>query len=158
MKCTAVIEIPKGGRLKYEIQEDGTLELDRVLPRGLSYPANYGYITDTRACDGDALDVLILADYPLHIGCHVECRPIGVLVMSDEKGLDEKIIAVPSNAVDESYDSIWSIGDVSSRTLKEIQMFFEMYKTIDAGRWTRVEQFKGVAVAEMLVEKYTLSE
>jgi len=154
MKCVAVIEIPKGGCLKYEIRDDGTLELDRVLPRGLSYPSNYGFIPDTLACDGDALDVLLLSDYPLHIGCHVECRPIGVLIMSDEKGLDEKIIAVPSHGVDESYDSIESIHDVSARTLKEIKMFFELYKTIDSDRWTRVEGFEDVEFAEGLIHKY----
>lgn len=154
MKCVAVIEIPKEGRLKYEIREDGTLELDRVLPRGLSYPSNYGFIPDTLACDGDALDVLLLTDYPLHIGCHVECRPIGVLIMSDEKGLDEKIIAVPSHDVDESYDSIESIHDVSARTLKEIKMFFELYKSIDSDRWTRVDRFEDVDFAEGLIQKY----
>lgn len=156
MNIQTIIEIPKGCRLKYEIDNSNNVVLDRVLPRGLSFPANYGFIPNTLAGDNDALDVLLLTDYPLCVKCRVKCRPIGVLIMTDEKGLDEKILAVPSHEVDSSYDSVVNINNISERVLAEIKMFFEMYKTIDDNKWTRVEGFYDVKQAEQLIQKYTI--
>ena len=155
MNIQTVVEIPKGGRLKYEINSDGNIVLDRALASGLSFPANYGFIINTLACDNDALDVLILTDYPICVKCHVRCRPIGVLIMTDEKGLDEKILAVPSHDVDMSYGSITDIHHISRRVLDEIKMFFETYKVIDNNKWTKVEGFYDAKHAEKLIEKYS---
>ena len=128
--------------------------LDRVLPKGCSFPGNYGYIPNTLAGDNDPLDVLIITDYAIQSRCHVPCRAIGVLIMSDEKGLDEKIIAVPT--VDDTYVHITDISDVSKRTLDEIQLFFKTYKQLENKKWTKVESFKDTEYANSLIRKYAL--
>ena len=151
-----VIEIPKNSRLKYEINKQGHLCLDRVLPNGLVFPGNYGFIPNTLAKDSDALDVLVICDYEIQSLCRVKCRPVGVLIMTDEKGLDEKIIAVPS--FDRTYDSINNIEDFPDRTLKEIDFFFTFYKKLEPEKWTKIDEYKGREDALQLIEKYTINE
>jgi len=157
-----IVEIPKGGRMKYEMDDNHRIVLDRVLPLGLSYPANYGFIPQTLACDGDALDAIVLTDYSLHIKCRIECRPIGVLIMTDEKGMDEKIIMIPCSAVDESYSHIHSLTDLSPRTLQEIKIFFETYKNVEKDKWTKVDGFQDASKAYELIvlylDKFTKSQ
>lgn len=152
MEC--VIEIPKNSHLKYEINDDGHLCLDRVLPKGFVFPGNYGYIPNTLACDSDPLDVLVLTEYPIQSLCRVKCRAVAVLIMKDEKGLDEKILAVPTSAVDMTYDQIRNIEDIPERTLKEVELFFRMYKKLDSEKWTEVTGFEDAEFARTLVEKY----
>lgn len=125
-----VIEIPRGSRNKYEIDEDtGAVKLDRVLYSSVHYPTDYGFIPDTRADDGDHLDVLVITEEPTVPGCHVQARPVGVLKMRDEKGEDYKIIAVP--VADPRFDGIDELSELHPHWLREIENFFDVYKTLE---------------------------
>jgi inorganic pyrophosphatase len=126
----ARVEAPRGSRNKYEVDpERGGIRLDRVLYSPLHYPADYGFLLDTRAEDGDHLDVLIFVYEPTFPGCLVEVRPIGVLDMRDEKGRDQKILAVPVG--DPRFDGVNDLGHVPPHFLKEIEHFFTTYKTLE---------------------------
>lgn len=149
-----IIEIPLGSRMKYEVNESNELFLDRVLPRGCVFPGNYGFIPNTLAGDGDPLDVLIITDYPIQSLCRVRCRTVGVLLMSDEKGLDEKVLAVP--IADDTYKNVEDITDVSERTLQEIKMFFKTYKLLENKKWTHVEGYENSDFARKMIQKYRL--
>ncbi len=149
------VEIPYGSNLKYEIDENGDIRLDRVLSCSMGYPGNYGFIENTLAEDGDPLDVLIIVPYILHPGCKVKCRAIGALVMSDEKGLDEKILAVPVTEVDSYYQEWTDIDNISHQYLQKIKHFFENYKKTDPNKWSEVNNFLNKEEAEILIEKYS---
>lgn len=126
----AFVEVPKGSRNKYEYNEaSGQLRLDRVLYSPLHYPADYGFILDTLAEDGDHLDVLIATYEPSFPGCIVPVRPVGVLDMRDEKGRDQKVLAVP--AVDPRFHEVADIADLPRHFLAEIEHFFKVYKTLE---------------------------
>ncbi len=125
----AIIEIPSGSRNKYEYDhERGIFRLDRVLYSSVHYPTDYGFIPDTLADDGDPLDILVVVEEPTFPGCHVRARPIGTLVMSDEKGPDEKILAVLVD--DPRFDGITHLDQLHPHWLKEIENFFAIYKTL----------------------------
>ena len=151
------VEIPYGSNLKYEMDDNGDVRLDRVLSCSMTYPGNYGFIADTLAEDGDPLDVLIIVPYILHPGCKVKCRVIGALVMSDEKGLDEKILAVPVEDVDPYYKDWVDIDNISKPYLEKIRHFFEHYKKTDADKWTEVKDFLNKEQSEVLVTKYSIN-
>ncbi|HZD65377.1 MAG TPA: inorganic diphosphatase, partial [Acidimicrobiales bacterium] len=124
MEIDAVIEIPKGSRNKYEEDhETGTIWLDRTLFTATQYPADYGFVPDTLADDGDPLDVLVLLDEPTFPGCHIRARVVGLFRMQDEKGDDTKVLAVP--ATDPRWEAVTDIGDLPALLLAEIQHFFE---------------------------------
>jgi inorganic pyrophosphatase len=126
----AFVEIPRGSRNKYEFDPiSGGIRLDRVLYSPLHYPADYGFVRDTLAEDGDHLDVLIFTYESTFPGCLVEVRPIGMLDMRDEKGIDQKILAVPVG--DPRFDGVNDLGDVPAHFLKEVQHFFTVYKTLE---------------------------
>jgi inorganic pyrophosphatase len=126
----AIIEIPQGSRNKYEYDHQAhVIRLDRVLHSAVHYPADYGFIVDTLSKDGDPLDVLVLVMDPTFPGCHVSVRPIGVLRMVDDKGEDEKILAVPTG--DPRFDGIDDLPDLSAHWLKEIENFFATYKLLE---------------------------
>lgn len=126
----ALVEVPKGSRNKYELDERlHRIRLDRVLYSPLHYPADYGFILDTLAEDGDALDVLIVTYEPTFPGCVVPVRPVGVLDMQDEHGRDQKILAVP--AVDPRFSEVRDISDLPRHLLLEIEHFFTVYKTLE---------------------------
>ena len=126
----AVVEIVRGGRNKFEIDEEtGVVHLDRVLYSSVHYPTDYGYLQHTLAEDGDALDVLIVVQEPTIPGCHVQVRPVGVLDMRDEKGLDHKVVAVP--VADPRFNHIAILNDLSEHLLLEIRTFFETYKMLE---------------------------
>ncbi len=126
----ARVEVPRGSRNKYEIDPDrGGIRLDRVLYSPLHYPADYGILEETLAEDGDHLDVLIFVYEPTFPGCLVEVRPIGVLDMRDEKGHDQKVLAVPVG--DPRFDAVADLAQVSPHFLREIQHFFTVYKTLE---------------------------
>ena len=137
-----IIEIPIGSKIKYEYHRE-TLVVDRVL--SMAYPGNYGYVDKTLALDGDALDVVLLVAYPLHIGCRVQCRVVGMLRMEDEEGIDHKLLAVPS--MDPAFDSVRDINDVPEDQVRELTRFFSEYKLSDSTRWSRVDGVVGVAEA-----------
>ncbi len=133
----ACIEISKGSKNKYELdKETGALKLDRILYTSTHYPANYGFIPRTYEDDGDPLDVLVLCSEDIIPGALVECKPIGVLVMSDDKGIDSKIIAVPM--YDPNYNTYNDIVDLPKHIFDEIKHFFTYYKTLE-GKSVKVE-------------------
>lgn len=123
----AIIEIPNGSRNKFEIK-DGKIKLDRVLYSSMSYPAEYGFIDNTLAKDGDPLDILVIGSEPSYPGCIIPARVIGALKMLDNGKEDYKIISVV--AVDPRYNEVNKLDDLSSFVLDEIKNFFENYKTL----------------------------
>ncbi|MBW1406571.1 inorganic pyrophosphatase, partial [Campylobacter jejuni] len=131
-KINAVIEIPYGSNIKYEIDKDsGAIMVDRVMASAMFYPANYGFIANTLADDGDPVDILVLNEYPIQAGAVVPCRLIGVLIMEDESGMDEKLLAVPNSKIDARYDNIKTYTDLPQATLNKIKNFFETYKILE---------------------------
>jgi inorganic pyrophosphatase len=152
MEIVAVIEIPKGSRNKYEADHDtGVIWLDRLLFTATQYPADYGYVPDTLADDGDPLDVLVLGDEPTFPGCHIRARPVAVFQMSDEKGRDTKLLAVP--ATDPRWTAVHDIGDLPGFLLEEIRHFFDVYKQIEPGKNTVVHGWEDAEAAEAEVER-----
>ncbi len=148
---TAVIEISKGGKNKYELdKETGCLRLDRVLYTSTHYPANYGFIPRTYADDKDPLDVLVLCQEAIIPLTLVECKPIGVLEMTDGVSFDEKVIAVPIK--DPSYNCYTSINQIPSHIFDEISNFFEVYKTLE-GVQTEIKGIKDVYDALKIIRK-----
>ncbi|GIU84559.1 MAG: inorganic pyrophosphatase [Acidimicrobiales bacterium] len=125
-----VVEIPRGSRNKYEMDhETGVIRLDRRLFSATVYPADYGFIPETLAEDGDPLDALVLVEDPTFPGCHVTARPVGMLVMEDEKGRDVKIISVPPH--EPRFAEVLELDDLHEELLAEIRHFFEVYKTLE---------------------------
>jgi inorganic pyrophosphatase len=142
----ALVEIPKGSRNKYEWDDaQERIRLDRVLYSPLHYPADYGFIPDTLAEDGDHLDVLIVTYEPTFPGCLVPVRPVGVLDMADEKGRDQKILAVPDG--DPRFREVADLPDLAMHFLAEIRHFFEVYKTLEE-KATEIIGWQGAATAE----------
>ena len=125
-----LVEIPRGSRNKYEYDfELKRMRFDRMLFSSMMYPADYGFIPETLALDGDPLDVLILVTKPTFPGCVIEVKPIGVFHMADDKGPDEKIICVPVS--DPNWNSLEDLSDINAHLLKEIEHFFEVYKDLE---------------------------
>ena len=146
-----VVEIPKGTRNKYEWDEElGGIKFDRLLYSAATYPTDYGYLRDTLALDGDELDVLVCLTEPTFPGCLIPVKPIGMFVMRDEKGPDEKIICVPPN------DPIWSsmadIHDISPQLRNEIEHFFQVYKDLDHEGKVSTRGFGNRADAEIAIQ------
>lgn len=153
-KINAIIEIPYGSSVKYELdKESGAVCVDRVMASAVFYPANYGFIANTLADDGDPVDILVLNEYPIQAGAVIPCRLIGVLVMEDESGMDEKLLAVPTSKVDARFESIKSLDDVPKATLAKIKNFFETYKILEKDKWVKVQDFKDTAAAVKILEK-----
>jgi inorganic pyrophosphatase len=150
-----LIEVPVGGQpIKYEMdKEAGTLFVDRFLYTPMTYPGNYGFVPHTLSEDGDPIDVLVCNTRQLIPGCVINVRPIGVLVMEDNKGKDEKIIAVPSPELTLRYEKVHNYTDLPEITLKQIQHFFEHYKDLEPGKWVKIEDWGDAAHArQMIVE------
>lgn len=153
-KINAVIEIPYGSNVKYEIDKtSGAVVVDRVLYSAVFYPANYGFVPNTLADDGDPADILVINEYPLQAGSVIPCRLIGVLVMEDEAGMDEKLLAVPVGKIDPRFDDIKSIDDLPKATLNRIKNFFETYKLLEPNKWVKVKGFKDLKTATEILDK-----
>lgn len=149
----AIIEISYGSNIKYEVEKDsGALVLDRVMHSAMYYPANYGFINKTLSQDGDPADILILTQYPMVEGCVVNCRLIGVLIMEDESGIDEKLLAVPTSKIDPSFNEIQNINDIPKHTLAKIKNFFETYKILEPNKWVKIQGFEDKASATKILE------
>ena len=150
-----IIEIPMNDNpVKYELdKESGAIFVDRFMQVSMFYPCNYGFIPNTLSGDGDPVDVLVLSNYPIIPSAIVKCRPIGVLMMEDESGLDEKIIAVPVSKVDISFDNIRNITDVSGIVKNRIKHFFEHYKDLDKDKWVKVLEWSDIEIAKKLIEE-----
>jgi inorganic pyrophosphatase len=149
-----VIEIPQGSNIKYELdKESGAIFLDRILYGSQFYPANYGFVPNTLADDGDPIDVLVLSSESVVPGCVIKSRVIGVLIMEDESGKDEKIIAVPTIKLDPQMAKINELEDLPEIKLQQIKHFFETYKDLEPGKWVKVTGFEGKEKAVELINK-----
>ncbi len=147
----AFIEIPTGSQNKYEFDKElGQFRLDRVLYSPMHYPTEYGYLENTLALDGDPLDILVLTTFPTFPGCVISARVVGVLNMSDDKGQDEKLLAVPVD--DPRWEGVNSLEDVSAHTLKEIEHFFKVYKDLE-NKTTNIIGWEGPEKASQLIDE-----
>jgi len=148
-----IIEVPVGGQpIKYEMDKDaGVLVVDRFLYTPMTYPGNYGFVPHTLSDDGDPIDVLVCNTRPLIPGCVINVRPIGVMLMEDNSGQDEKIIAVPTHALTKRYDSVKDYVDMPEITLKQIEHFFEHYKDLEPGKWVKIGGWQNVDTAKQLI-------
>lgn len=154
MEINIFVEIPKGSFQKYEYDEDlKAIKLDRTLYSPMYFPFEYGFIKGTLGEDGDPLDVVLLATNPTFPGCIVKARPVGLLEMEDEAGIDTKIIAVPDTKIDPRFANINDIDDLPEHTKKEIKEFFENYKNLEPGKWVKLKDFKPKEEAEKIIEE-----
>jgi inorganic pyrophosphatase len=134
-------------------KKSGTLFVDRFLYTPMSYPGNYGFVPHTLSEDGDPIDVLVCNSRQLLPGCVINVRPIGVLIMEDNAGLDEKVVAVPSHALTKRYDNVIDCFDLPEITLQQITHFFEHYKDLEPGKWAKVGDWLGANEARELISK-----
>lgn len=148
-----IVEVPVGGEpIKYEIdKESGALVVDRFLYTPMRYPGNYGFVPHTLCGDGDPLDVLIANTRALVPGSVINCRPVGVLVMEDESGMDEKLIAVPSSHVTRRYDTVRTVVDLPEITRSQIEHFFQHYKDLEPGKWVKIVRWGDAASAREII-------
>ena len=141
-EINVLIEIPKNSFVKYEIdKETGLLMVDRFMYTAMAYPFNYGYLPNTKAKDGDPVDMMVISTYPVQAGCILPSRVIGMLEMEDEAGIDNKVIAVPTQKIDPFYSNVENITDINQAALMMIKHFFEKYKEIEPGKWVKVKNF-----------------
>ena len=148
-----IIEVPLGGQpIKYELdKEAGTLVVDRFLYTPMSYPGNYGFVPHTLSEDGDPIDVLVINTRELVPACVINVRPVGVLIMEDNAGQDEKVIAVPSHALTKRYDHVTNYTDLPEITMAQIEHFFEHYKDLEPGKWVKIGDWHGADDAKQLI-------
>ncbi len=134
-----IIEVPLGGQpIKYEMDKAaGALVVDRFLYTAMTYPGNYGFVPHTLSEDGDPIDVLVCNTRPLMPGCVINVRPIGVMLMEDNSGVDEKVLAVPSAHLTARWTHVNEASDLPDITLKQIEHFFEHYKDLEPGKWVK---------------------
>ncbi|GGE27863.1 inorganic pyrophosphatase [Agaricicola taiwanensis] len=149
-----IIEVPIGGEpIKYELDKKaGALVVDRFLYTAMRYPGNYGFVPHTLSEDGDPVDVLVASTRAIVPGAVINCRPVGVLMMEDEAGGDEKIIAVPVSKLTRRYDKVLSVFDLPDITLQQISHFFEHYKDLENDKWVKVLGFEGPEKARKMIE------
>ena len=154
-EVNVIVEVPVGGEpIKYEMDKaSGALVVDRFLYTSMRYPGNYGFIPHTLSDDGDPCDVLIANQRGIIPGAVVACRPVGVLLMEDEAGGDEKIIAVPVPKLTRRYENVHNYTDLPEITLKQIQHFFEHYKDLEGTKWVKVLGWGDAAAARALIVK-----
>jgi inorganic pyrophosphatase len=150
-----IVEVPLGGQpIKYEMDKAaGVLVVDRFLHTAMAYPGNYGFVPHTLSEDGDPIDVLVCNTRPLAPACVINVRPIGVLIMEDNAGQDEKVIAVPSQALTKRYDGVMSHSDLPPITLQQVEHFFEHYKDLEPGKWVKVGGWHGPDVARRMIQE-----
>jgi len=148
-----VIEVPIGGEpIKYEMdKEAGALVVDRFLYTSMRYPGNYGFIPHTLSNDGDPCDVIVANTRAIVPGAIISCRIVGVLLMEDEAGGDEKLLAVPSNKLTKRYEKVVDHTDLPAITLEQIEHFFAHYKDLEPGKWVKIVRWGDAAEARALV-------
>jgi len=149
-EINVIIEIPMHGQpVKYEIEKNsGALFVDRFLTTAMFYPANYGYIPNTLSEDGDPLDVLVVTPVPLLSGSVIPCRVVGMLKMTDESGIDAKLLAVPTNKLTRMYEAVTSYKDLPVYLLDSLEHFFSHYKDLEAGKWVKVDGWEDADTAK----------
>jgi inorganic pyrophosphatase len=152
-EVNVIIEVPLGGQpIKYEVDKDsGALMVDRFLYTAMHYPCNYGFIPNTLSDDGDPIDVVCYGSRALVPGAVVAARPVGVLMMEDEAGMDEKILAVPAHRLTKMYDNVTDYHDLPPIMLDRIAHFFEEYKALEPNKWVKVLGWEGMDVAHRLI-------
>ncbi|MCM1000759.1 MAG: inorganic diphosphatase [Wolbachia endosymbiont of Melophagus ovinus] len=151
---SVIIEIGANAEpIKYEFNKElGLLQVDRFLSTSMTYPCNYGFVPNTCAGDGDPVDVLVLTQFPLAPGVLIPVRPIGALLTKDEKGEDEKILAVPVSSVDSYYDNLKDYSDLPKNLLDKITHFFSRYKDLEKGKTVTVGKWVGMKEAKSIIE------
>jgi inorganic pyrophosphatase len=152
-EVNVVIEVPIGGEpIKYEMdKEAGALVVDRFLYTSMRYPGNYGFVPHTLSDDGDPCDVIIANTRAIIPGAIMSCRIVGVLLMSDEAGGDEKLLAVPSAKLTRRYDNVHNYTDLPAITLQQIEHFFQHYKDLEPGKWVKVLRWGDATEAHQLL-------
>ena len=152
-EINVIVEIAQGGNpVKYELdKKSGAIFVDRFLHTAMFYPGNYGFVPHTLSEDGDPIDVLIVGQVSVVPGAVVRCRPIGALVMEDEAGGDEKIIAVPVDALHPFYTSVRSHQDLPPILCEQIAHFFSHYKDLEPGKWVKIVRWVGPDEAAELI-------
>jgi inorganic pyrophosphatase len=150
-----IIEVPFGGEpVKYEMNKaSGRMFVDRILFTAMRYPGNYGFIPQTLAEDGDPIDVLVIAQQQILPGAVMNCRPVGVLLMRDEAGPDEKVLAVPSDKVSSMYRDVTELTDLPEMQRRQISHFFERYKELESGKWVQIERWGNAEEARSLIAR-----
>ena len=145
-----IIEVPQhADPVKYELDKDSrAFFVDRFMHTPMHYPSNYGFVPNTLSEDGDPVDALVVSAFSLITGCVINCRPVGVLMMEDEKGLDAKVLAVPSSQLMPVYDDVQEPEDMPRFLLDKIQHFFEHYKDLEPGKWVKVVGWRDTATAK----------
>ena len=148
-----IIEVPVGGEpIKYEMdKEAGTLVVDRFLYTAMRYPGNYGFVPHTLSGDGDPIDVLVANTRALVPGCVINVRPIGVLLMEDNAGTAEKVIAVPTSKITLRYENVRNYSDLPQITLQQIEHFFAHYKDLEPGKWVKIGGWHDAAYAQKMI-------
>lgn len=153
-KVTAFIEITKGSNIKYELDEHtGIIKVDRILHTSMVYPYNYGFVPGTLGEDGDPLDIMVISSAPFAPGTTVVVRPIGALLMKDEEGVDTKVMAVPTEKIDPDFAGIKDVKDLPQHTKDMIGHFFSYYKSIEPGKWAKVEGWVSASESYDFVNK-----
>src|ERR1700753_2335639 len=152
-EINVIIEVPVGGEpIKYEMdKEAGTLVVDRFLYTAMRYPGNYGFIPHTLSGDGDPVDVLIANTRAIAPGAVMSVRPVGVLLMEDNAGQDEKIVAVPSSHISQRFDGLTNYSDLPDITIKQIEHFFAHYKDLEPGKWVKIIRWGDAEEAKQLI-------
>lgn len=155
-----IIEVPQNSDpVKYEIDKDsGALFVDRFIATPMYYPCNYGFVPNTLSDDGDPVDVLVVSELPLMPMSVIKAKPIGVLIMEDEKGMDEKIIAVPAVKTNSEYENIEDYTELNKSLLDKISHFFERYKDLEKNKWVKVKSFEGKQKAQDLIQEAIVRE
>lgn len=150
-----IIEISlRGDPVKYEIcKESGVMFVDRFLHTSMVYPANYGFVPHTLSADGDPVDVMVLGRVPVAVGCVMRSRPIGVMLMEDEGGVDEKILAVPHPKLHPYYDDVNTYEDLPEILIRQIEHFFIHYKDLEPGKWVKLRGWGGPDQAAEIIEQ-----
>jgi len=148
-----IVEVPVGGEpIKYEMDKaSGAMFVDRFLYTPMRYPGNYGFVPHTLSEDGDPIDVLICNTRPIMPGAVINCRPIGVLVMEDDGGQDEKLIAVPSAKMSHRYVDVASYDDLPTISREQIEHFFQHYKDLEPNKWVKIQHWGDVSEAKRLI-------
>lgn len=154
-QVNVIIEVPMNADpVKYEMDKDsGAIFVDRFVATPMYYPCNYGFIPHTLSDDGDPCDVLVVSDFPVVPGAVIAAKPVGVLIMEDEKGMDEKILAVPAAKLNSAFESANEIDDLPESLINKIKHFFEHYKDLEKGKWVKIKSFEGAAKAKELIQE-----
>jgi inorganic pyrophosphatase len=154
-QVNVIIEVPMNANpVKYEMdKESGAIFVDRFIATPMYYPCNYGFIPGTLSDDGDPADVLVVSDFPVISGSVIASKPVGVLIMEDEKGMDEKIIAVPAKKLNSQYENIEDYKELPEILLNRISHFFERYKDLEKGKWVKIKGFEGPSKAKQLIQE-----